>query len=99
VGRGRETDNENRCSGVAEGGHGPPPVFLLAKSGSLLARDALAPFDESGAAPARDETPLEHFQVRFGQSRSFARRETWCSIVFSRYNTSDLDGTTTPTPE
>ena len=55
VGRRREADEEDPRVRVAEPGHRPTPVRLVAEAGDLLARDLLAPRDEPRAAPARDD--------------------------------------------
>jgi hypothetical protein len=58
VGGGSETEDEDGGVGVAEAGHGPAPVGLVAEGGTLLAGDALAPLDESRAFPAAGDPLL-----------------------------------------
>ena len=41
--------------GVAEAGHRPTPIVLVAERGALLARDLLAPSDQPRARPARND--------------------------------------------
>jgi hypothetical protein len=55
VRRRREAEHVHACARVAEAGHGPAPVVLVAEGGPLLARDPLAPLDQARAAPAPDD--------------------------------------------
>ena len=59
----REPDDQHAGARIAEAGHRPPPVLLVAERRSLLARDLLAPGDEPRARPARDDLAVERGEV------------------------------------
>jgi hypothetical protein len=55
VGGGSKAHDQDPCRRIAESGHRPTPVFLVAEPGHFLPGDALAPFNEPGAAAADDD--------------------------------------------
>src|SRR5581483_7931946 len=55
VGGGRQPDDDDRCTRIAETGHGPAPVLLVCIRGALVDRHLLAPRPEPRAGAACDD--------------------------------------------
>ena len=55
VGGRRQAEHDDAGGRVAEPGHRPPPVVVVAERGALGPSDLLAPFDEARAGPAADD--------------------------------------------
>ena len=64
---GREPEDQDPRGRIAEALHRPAPVVPVAIRGPLLARDLLAPLDETRAAAAVDDRLVERFQGGHGR--------------------------------
>src|SRR5206468_3042022 len=60
----RQAEDQQLCLPVAESGHGLAPVFAIAISAALLARDLLPVLHEARALPARDNLLVQHAKRR-----------------------------------
>src|SRR5690606_11825839 len=85
VGGGREAEEVHRRGGIAEAGHRPPPVLLVAVGGALLARHPLPPLHQPRAAAAADDLGLELGQAGGGLAHAFSRRPLANSQCDQRY--------------
>ena len=92
---GREADDDDVRARVAEPGHGPAPVVVVAERRSLLRGDLLAPRDQSWAGPTRDDLCRHgRDRVHQGQGRltrsahepaaNRRPRPSWCSSATGR---------------
>jgi len=63
VGRRGQTEDEQAGRRVAEAGHRPAPVLLVAEGGPLLAGHLLAPGDQARTSPALHQLPVELLEL------------------------------------
>ncbi len=89
-GRG-EADDEDPRRGVAEPGHRPAPVRLVAESSDLLAGDAFTPLDEPRTAAAGDD-----LRGQLGQGRPAVEDVVRHDAYFSRSLSRRLDAIVSP---
>ena len=89
-GRG-EADDEDSRVGVAEPGHRPAPVGLVAESSDFLAGDAFAPLDEPRTAAAGDDLCGQP-----GQGRTAVEGPVRHDAYFSRSLSRRLDAIASP---